>query len=81
MLFHLITEIRRHRTPFHTDAAPVKHEFPIEAETTEEAVKAAAAKCRQLMRDNYADALELQNEDRSTHIDKAALMAEVHKEQ
>ena len=70
-MYHLITELRSHRRLGHVQ---LSHGVPVE--TLEEAVE----ECRKQMRDNFADPLELQNEDRSTYLDKAALMAEVNKE-
>jgi hypothetical protein len=69
-MLHLVTLIRPHRTPGRND---VRHEAPVED------LVGAVALAKQQMRDNYADPLELQNEDRTILMDKAALLAEVNK--
>lgn len=71
-MFHLITQIRPHRTPMHS--SPVMNHSP--AEDLADAVLQA----RKQMRDNFADPVEFQNEDRTTFMDQAAFMAEVNKE-
>jgi hypothetical protein len=70
-MFHLVTTLRPHRT---LGRPGVKHESPAED------LADAVAQCRRQMRDNYADPFELQNEDRTTNLETAALMAEVNKE-
>lgn len=70
MPLHFISVLRPHRT----QGRVINYETP--AEDLADAVR----KAKEQMRDNLADPLELQNEDRTQLMDKAALMAEIAKE-
>ena len=63
-MFHLRMKLRSHRAPLHPDG--LHHEWP--AETVAEAIEIAKEK----MRDNYADPVELQNEDRTRNEELTA---------
>lgn len=63
-MFHLRSKLRAHRAPHHAD--PPFYETP--AETLEEAIELA----RRQQSDNFADPVELQNEDRTKNEELTA---------
>jgi len=69
-MYHLVMTLRPHRCPNH--AQPVLHEYPAVD------LADAIAICREKMRDNYADPLALQNEDRTQHMDTKTLVTHVN---
>lgn len=68
-MLHIVMEIR----PTPLRPAGIRWEGPAES------LADAVVQAKQKMREGFADPVELQNEDRSTLLDKAAFTAEINK--